>query len=506
MKTEEIDELLLNIDEQPIIIEDEVKELIPIIKDFVETFVQNQNQPIDQWMNKKIHNYLPEKNLGEIESITTDIINTIKLNQEKQESLEKAIQSGQSKENWFATDIKKSTSYMTIQDSGKYLTQLDTAIKNANESLSRTILTQAGTINNNPRLDGFIAEQYHAQTFNLNAKASGSQYYSEVLEPIGQGYTKNSVDLVIKDAQGKVVKRYQSKYGKDANATRQSFEKGDYRGQQKLVPDGQENLLSKKATNIIEAPDGTTSTPLSKRSAEQLRDDAQSGKWKEMDWNQYNTKDLAMGIGRKTGEAALQGAVISVGMDIAQKLYNGEKINGEEVVETALRSGTDVGIKAAVSGAIKVGAEKGIITAIPKSTPVGTITNIVHVGIENAKIVGKMASGELSFKDGMNKMEQVTVSTVSGIAASVDGAAIGATIGSIFGPVGTAIGGFVGGTIGYMAGSKVGETVVKGAQKLREGAKKVIKSTGDTIKSIGSSIGRSVSSFVSSVSSFFSKW
>lgn len=39
-------------------------------------------------------------------------------------------------------------------------------------------------------LDGFIAEQYHAQTFNLNAEATGSQYRAKVLEPNGNGYAK----------------------------------------------------------------------------------------------------------------------------------------------------------------------------------------------------------------------------------------------------------------------------------------------------------------------------
>ena len=108
------------------------------------------------------------------------------------------------------------------------------------ESLYKTITTQAGTISQNPRLDGFIAEQYHAQTFNMNAEATGSQYRAKVLEPTGNGYAKNSVDIVIVDGDGKVVRRYQSKYCKDAKATEQAFEHRDYRGQQKLVPEGQE--------------------------------------------------------------------------------------------------------------------------------------------------------------------------------------------------------------------------------------------------------------------------
>lgn len=254
---------------------------------------------------------------------------------------------------------------------------------------------------------------------------------------------------------------------------------------------------------FLEAPDGTTSNPLTKSSAEQMRDEAQSGKWNDLNWNEYKTKDLALGIGKQAGYAALQGAAIGVGFDVAQKLWNGEEIKGEEVVETALVSGADFGVKAATAGAMKVGVEKGIITVIPKGTPAGTIANIAFVAVEDAKVVGKMITGELSFKEGVEKIEQTTVAVTAGLAAMGKGAAIGATAGAIFGPVGAAVGGFIGGTVGYMAGSKVGEAVVKGAQKIRDGAVKVVKTIGSGIKSACSTIASGVKSFCSGVKSFF---
>lgn len=65
------------------------------------------------------------------------------------------------------------------------------------------------------------------------------------------------------------------------------------------------------------------------------------------------------------------------------------RIKGEEVVETALVSGADFGVKAATAGAIKVGVEKEIIKVIPKGTPASTIANITFVAVEDAKVVGK---------------------------------------------------------------------------------------------------------------------
>lgn len=500
----EIDALLL-IDENdsPIIVEDECVAVTPIIKDFVECYAANSDKPVEAWLAGKLQENLPDRTPEEIQGMTEEIITTIQIAEAKKTSLETAIASGRSKESWFASEAKKTTSAMSAQSAAAYLSELDVAMRTANESLYRTITTQAGVISRNLRLDGFIAEQYHAQTFNLNAEAIGSQYRAKVLEPTGKGYAKNSVDIVIVDGNGKVVKRYQSKYYKDATATARAFEHGDYRGQQKLIPEGQQGEIQKKATTVLEAPDGTTSNPLSKSSAEQMRNEAQSGQWNELNWNEYNAKDLALGIGKQAGYAALQGAAIGVGFDVAQKLWNGEEIKGEDVVETALINGADFGVKAAAAGAIKVGVEKGIVTVIPKGTPAGTIANIAFVAIEDAKVIGKMVTGELSVKEGIEKIEQTTVATAAGLVSMGKGTAIGATIGTVFGPVGTAIGGFIGGAVGYMTGSKIGETVVKGAQKLRDGAVKTVKAIGNGIKDAVNAGMNGIKNVCSGIANFF---
>ena len=88
-------------------------------------------------------------------------------------------------------------------------------------------------------------------------------------------------------------------------------------------------------------------------------------------------------------------------------MWEGEEIEGADVVETALKGGADFGIKAAAAGALKVGAEKEIIKFIPKGTPASTITNIAFVAIEDAKVMGEMVTGDLSVKEGIEKIEQL---------------------------------------------------------------------------------------------------
>ena len=116
-----------------------------------------------------------------------------------------------------------------------------------------------------------------------------------------------------------------------------------------------------------------------------------------------------------------------------------------------------------------------------------------------ASTLGKMATGELSLKEGVEKIEQTTVATVAGLCTMEEGTAIGAAVLSCFGPIGTAVGGFIGGTVGYIDGSKVGEIIVKGAQKLRNVAVKTVK----TITSGAVSVVKSVASGVACIAKGF---
>lgn len=477
----DINILKIDTDWQMNIPDEEGKQLQDLLKEFEQCYADNKDKPVLEWLEPKMQEHLPDRSQDEIHRISAEIVDSLKVSETNHEDLQKAVSKGRSKESWFASQMKKATSSMSAQESAEYLSNLDAAVKNTNEALYDTITTKAGNISQNPNLDGLIAEQYHAQTFNMNAEAAGSQYRAKVLEPDGK-YAKNSVDVVIVDGDGKVVSRYQSKYCKDSAATEKAFEKGDYRGQQKLVPKEQNADIAKKSTDVLVAPDGTTSNPLTKDHAEQMRKEAQSGNWNELNWNEYAMKDLAAGIGKQAGLAALQGAAVGVGMDIAQKLWNGEEIDAEEIVADALESGMDFGVKTATAGALKVASEKEIINLIPKGTPASTIANIAFVAVENLKVVGKVATGELSVHEGLEQMEETTISTVAGIAAMAKGAEVGASIGSVFGPAGTAVGAFAGGTLGYIGGSTLAKKAVQGAKKIKDKAVECCKQVFNNVK------------------------
>lgn len=508
MEKEEIKSLLIDDEYEPVLTEEEAQELKPILGAFVGAYIKNVGKERKEWLPQKIKESLPEISDEEANQIFNDMEVSLNGFDVERKNLKLAKKAGKTRDSWLAEQIEKATSGMSREASIKYLSGLDGALVHSNTAKLNTVTTKAGTINQNPSLDGFIAERYHAETFNLNAQARGSEYRAKVLEPApGERYGRNSVDIVIVDGEGKIVpgRRYQVKYYKDAEATEGAFKKGDYRGQRSLVPSDQAEDINRNVTTVLEAPDGTTSEPLSKAEAKELQERTQSGELVEFDWSNYNSKDLAKQIGKQAGYSCLQGAAIAVGFDIAHKLYNGEKIEAEKEIEKAIESGADFGLKSAAGSALKVASEKGFLKFIPKGTPASVCANIAFVGVENAKVLTKVAAGDLTPREGMEEMADVSASTVGGLISMSKGMALGAkgggivgtAIGTYFGgpagavlgmKLGSTIGGFIGGSISYMAGSKVGHAVCQGAKKVATVAVNVVKAEAKKIFETGKKI------------------
>ena len=483
-----IEEGILWVDEdyQPIVSPQEAEEMTPIMADFVkEVGEAGEGAALQSCLEQKMKSYLPETSDMEIKKIAEDIIRTVNVVEENKKTLDWYKREGGTRERWILKQLTNATSDMTTQQSTQYCKALDTAIRDANEKMLQTVTTRSGAINKNPCLDGYIAEQHHADTFNLKAQEAGSPYRAEVLKPDGKVYNKNGVDIVIKDIRtNKTVKRYQSKYCQDSNATAKAFENGDYRGQQKLIPEDQ--AIGKKHTTTIEAPDGTKSEPLSKAAAKQMQEEAQKNqKAPAYDWNKFDIKNVAKGIADETVKAGCMGAGIAAGAAILDEIVSNKEIEPSRVAEAAVKGGADASVKAALAGALKVGAEKNIIKAIPKGTPAATLAAVATVAVENAKILYEAATERIAPSEAVEKMVDTTASTVMGIAASVKGAEIGAAIGTVFGPVGTAVGSVAGGIIGGMAGSAVGKTIANVGKKVVNVAGKALETIGEGLKKAG---------------------
>lgn len=200
---------------------------------------------------------------------------------------------------------------------------------------------------------------------------------------------------------------------------------------------------------------------------------------------------MAMSIGKNAGVMALQAAAVTTGLNIVGKLFKGEPVDSDELVESAIKTGVDTSVKVVAAGTLQEAVRKEILRFIPKMTPAGVIANIASVGIENAKILAKIASGELSVTKGIDHMGRTTTSMIGGFCGMAKGAAVGANLAFIVPVIGPALSvatGFVGGMVGYFGGSKLGDCIYSAGKTVAKVAKGIAKTAWEGIKSVGRGI------------------
>lgn len=452
--------------------EQEAKELRPIYHDFVKAFRENMDKPDSGWVEKLLEKYLPSTPKEDIRRMTKEITETIHKNDVARKGSDKLE--------------KMDSAVNAIQKSG-YLKEIDRTLEKANDKLLDTVMRKNLDVNRNPNLDGFLAERYHVETFNVNAAVKKSPWRARVVEPIG-AYGKNSVDVVIFNSDTKkIARRYQFKYGADAKATEQMWNNGNYKFQRFLAPKGQSQEISSKAVEVLESPDGKVqSTALSKTDAKKLQENAQKLDAVKNDLTfekDVAVKDLAPVLGKQGVQSFLVGGIYGAGKETLSQWKRGETLDVKKIGKSSLEGGGDFAAKQTLASFLKVGSEKGIVKAIPKGTSMETITNISCVAIEDAKIAVKVGKGELTAAEGAGQAVETAASTGVGVLAAGKGAVIGGKIGTAGGAViasfaagpeasvvgakvGAVVGEVVGSSIGYLVGSGAAESFVKGAKEI----------------------------------------
>lgn len=475
-----------------------------VIASFVASCNARGDKPLETWLDDEFSKYPtlwkdPEERL----QASREVIRSTNAFNHSRDALQLHLDSGRSKASWLAGEIERNAAVSGSVHVGEYAGRIDHALEQATDNARKIVTTQGGAINLNPNLDGFIAEQHHVDTFNIDAATKGSPYRARMVN----SRDLNSVDIEIVDGNGKVVGTYQSKYGADANATNRQFENGDYEGQQRLVPEGHAAEVA-DSSEVIEI-DGVKSQPLSKDEAKALQKKAQAeAEARQYEWKDTNRVDIAKQIGKQ----AVVGACLSVGLQgvriLARRAWN--SLNGRdnpsaqedlrEFFESSLRSSTQTAAQVAVSGAVVVAVKNGWLGGVLRNTPAGLITNIACVGMQNAKILYKLGKGELTGEEAIDAIGNTTVTTTMAIAGATKGAGIGAAIGTVFGPVGSAVGGFVGGVVGGIAGSSIGETVYEAGKSVARAAvqvaARVVDGVGRVVESIGSGLRNFASNFL----------
>ena len=545
-----------------------------IIQKFLKSYAENEKsqdkKDLKTWLISELQNQLANKKVEDIEKIATELISGIEVYYQKKKEVEKYQSVGITNGDYLGNEILEKVAneieeaeivdtkeviedmkeasnilsqyneamiyetaavkepqlvanVLSAKSVNNYVDSINTAIDNANKATIESITTKAGTINQNLNLDGFIFEEHHVGTFNIDAAVKQKSYHAEALKPeLGETYGKNSIDIVIEDS-GKYVKKYSAKAYKNANETAKSFYDKitgyKYKFQSKLVPTDQ----TKEIVNSVDKIkfDNVESKGVTKTEIKNIQSELQSGN-KKTDIFSFKKDVNTISISKQIGKQAMVNGTmgLSIGMvaNIGANVITGKEVEVEEVIEAGIKTGGSVGLSTAVAGGIKVAVEKEIIPAMSNST-------IGAIAASSMDIIGtacKLGSGEISLGQAVKDVGTSISSAYSAIVSSSFGytatiAAAGMVGLGTMGTVGTVIGtgvALVAGAVCGTVGSKIGGAIANGvgtiAEKVVDKAVEVVKEGMDTVKNIANgvvnkvqSIGKKISSGLSKVASWF---
>lgn len=538
-----------------------------IIKKFLKSYAQNEKsknkKDLRSWLIYELQNEFADKKIQEIEKMADELIAGVGVYFNKKKEVEKYQRVGISTSDYIGDvildkisedvknaeiidkkqiigDMKESSEILAnynevmiyeaaaINDprvvantlsanrANTYVDNVNSAIGKSNEEILSALTTKTGEISQNPNLDGFIFEEHHAGTFNIDAAVKEENYYAKALKPeLGETYGKNSVDMTIEDSS-KIVRKYQAKAYKNANETAKSFydrQQGyKYKFQSKLVPSDQTgeipNSVDKLKFGEVESKN------ISKEEIKNIQEKYQSGDKEAVKFNfekDVDTLAISKQIGKQAVINGTMGIGIGMALDVGTKLVSGEEVEVAEVIEAGVKTGTSMGLSTAVAGGIRVAVEKNVV---PKVLT-GVLANNSVVGAVAASSVDmigtafKLGSGEINLGEATKRVGTSVGSAYGAIIAANwgYGAAMAAIVGlGTIGAVGTIIGvgvALAAGAVCGIVGSKVGGAIAKGIGEISKpivnGAVEIVKAGVNVVKSVAKGVWEGVKAVGSAV-------
>lgn len=341
-------------------------------------------------------------------------------------------------------------------------------------------LTSIKSNQSDAQLGGFVAEYWHAGTFNINAVAAGSDH---------RAYTLGSTEYGSVDITTNWGKNFSSKYMATAEDSlvqqalyNKDLEVPKYQGQERLIPTDQledaKNIGIKRASkNILTRPkvaesyrdanrnlvdrvsDGNVeSNPLTKKDSMNIAKDIKNDK---LDIDNYgvNTENVVKPeyIIKNAIKAGATTAIITVALQVTPELIKvinhlvkTKQLNLQQIKKVGLKALTASAegfLRGSISCALLIAMETGKFGSLFKNVNPTVLASVVAVVLETVKNSILVASGKMSKREmGMKFVDSVVMST--GFMACMS---IGGKIGALLG--------FQVPIVGYIIGSLLGCTV-----------------------------------------------
>lgn len=355
-----------------------------------------------------------------------------------------------------------------------YFEKVNTAIS----ELQNSINTHTYRGQDIAHFKGYVAEEWHAGTFNINAAAAGSADRASTLN----SNALDSVDILLQSGGQYSAKVYADGAKSGIAQARVSPDTGraSYEGQWRLVasdhlddarvavnrqalrnaeirPNISEAYkeTSEKLVDRIRNEEGITSKPETQKTYEQIAQDGKEGKFDPDNYG-LNAKSVITSdyIFKQAVKAGYTAAAVTVAIQLAPEIYKAidylirtGEIDFAHIKKMGIKgltSGAEGFLRGSVSCALLILCRKGVLGEALKAvdpTSLGTVVAIVLETIKNSILV---AAGKMSPKEmGAAFVDSVVISA---------GYVLGAKIGGI---IGQALG-FQLPVVGYLVGSLIG--------------------------------------------------
>ena len=356
-----------------------------------------------------------------------------------------------------------------------YIGRVEEAIKQLEDNINRHNYRNLGV----GQFKGYVAEEWAAGSFNVDAVAAGSKLRAEAVRSTDRLSVDMRVGTEEQLALGQqlghgVGKEYSSKvYATGADS---AIEQNPYTGMKRYVSSDQLEEARAQAlktgdldtynnlTDKIEK-DGISSVPKTKADYEKMAEAGREQEFKAKDYKlTTNSAVKPEYIMKRALKAGYTAAAITVAMQLTPDIIkiidhlirNGE-IDLKEVQKTglkALSAGTEGFLRGSITCSIQIICDKGVLGQAFMHIDPTLLASIVSLTLDTAKNAILVAAGKMTAREMGDKLvDNIFVTT---------GFIVGCRIGShIGGVIGQAIG-FEIPVVGYLLGSLIGCALAAG--------------------------------------------
>lgn len=113
---------------------EEAKNLQALMDDFIATYAQNRDKDVEEWLPQKLQSSL-DISLEEAQKICTQLVDTIKFNEESAKSLAEAKSRGVTREAWVAKVVLEDAKDLPQEEQQQRLAEVYTGLAEMNAAV-----------------------------------------------------------------------------------------------------------------------------------------------------------------------------------------------------------------------------------------------------------------------------------------------------------------------------------------------------------------------------------